>query len=52
MTAVTQACEKVTLTSSATGGESEVATGRGGESTLYDCKGRAAALAGTQQSRS
>jgi 4-amino-4-deoxy-L-arabinose transferase-like glycosyltransferase len=47
--AVTQACRKVTLTSSATGGEDEATGGRGGgsggESALYDCAGRAAALA-------
>ncbi len=50
--AVTKACVKVTLPASATGGESEAAGGRGGgESTLYDCSGRAAALLGTQQSR-
>ncbi len=52
ITAVTKACEKVTLSAGATGGESEAAGGQGGgESTLYDCSGRAAALLGTQQSR-
>jgi 4-amino-4-deoxy-L-arabinose transferase-like glycosyltransferase len=59
--AVTRACVKVTLASSSSssgtaGGESEATSGAGagagGESALYDCRGRAAALAGTQQSRS
>jgi 4-amino-4-deoxy-L-arabinose transferase-like glycosyltransferase len=49
ITAVTKACQKVTIASSAssaTGGGSESASaGAGGESTLYDCKGHAAALA-------
>jgi hypothetical protein len=49
MTAVTKVCAKVTLSSSARGGEGEAAGGRGsgqgGESALYDCSGRAAALA-------
>jgi 4-amino-4-deoxy-L-arabinose transferase-like glycosyltransferase len=45
MTAVRQACAKVTLSSSATGGEGQAAGGRGGASALYDCSGRAAALA-------
>jgi hypothetical protein len=62
MAAVTRACLKVTLPSSATGGAGEAAGGRGGspsggrggagggESTLYDCRGRAAALLGTKES--
>ncbi len=45
MAAVTRACTKVTLSSSATAGESRVAGGQGGESALYDCQGHAAALA-------
>jgi 4-amino-4-deoxy-L-arabinose transferase-like glycosyltransferase len=45
MTAVTKACTKVTLSSSATGAEGQAADGRGGASALYDCEGRAAALA-------
>jgi 4-amino-4-deoxy-L-arabinose transferase-like glycosyltransferase len=45
MAVVTRACTKVTLSSSATGVEGRVAGGQGGESALYDCKGRAAALA-------
>ncbi|MGA8362994.1 MAG: hypothetical protein WB709_00565, partial [Solirubrobacteraceae bacterium] len=45
MTAVTRACTKVTLSSSASGGEERAAGGQSGESALYDCKGRAAALA-------
>ncbi len=52
ITAVTQACRKVTLGSSATGGESAATSGGGSSSTLYDCQGRAAALLSTQQSRS
>jgi 4-amino-4-deoxy-L-arabinose transferase-like glycosyltransferase len=44
MTAVTQACAKVTLPSSATGGEGQ-AGGQAGASALYDCRGHAAALA-------
>jgi 4-amino-4-deoxy-L-arabinose transferase-like glycosyltransferase len=54
--AAAKACRKVTFassSSSAAGGESEAAgPGGGGESTLYDCRGRAAALLSTQQSRS
>jgi 4-amino-4-deoxy-L-arabinose transferase-like glycosyltransferase len=45
MTAVTQACTKVTLSSSATGGEAQATGGQGGEGALYDCRGHAAALA-------
>ena len=45
MTAVTKACTKVTLSSSASGGEGRAAGGQGGESALYDCRGHAAALA-------
>ena len=45
MTAVTRACVKVTLASSATGGEGRAAGGQSGESALYDCRGHAAALA-------
>jgi 4-amino-4-deoxy-L-arabinose transferase-like glycosyltransferase len=45
MTAVTKACTKVTLSSSATGGTGRAAGGQGGESALYDCRGHAAALA-------
>jgi 4-amino-4-deoxy-L-arabinose transferase-like glycosyltransferase len=45
MRAVTKACAKVTLASSAAGGKGPAAGGRGGESALYDCFGRAAALA-------
>ncbi len=45
MTAVTKACTRVTLSSSATGGQGQAAGGQGGESALYDCRGRAAALA-------
>ena len=49
LAAAAKACEKVTLSSSATSGEGEAASGRGGgaggESALYDCKGHAAALA-------
>jgi 4-amino-4-deoxy-L-arabinose transferase-like glycosyltransferase len=45
MTAVTKACTKATLSSSATGAEGQAAGGQGGESALYDCRGHAAALA-------
>jgi 4-amino-4-deoxy-L-arabinose transferase-like glycosyltransferase len=45
MTAVTRACAKVTLSVSASGGESGAAGGQGGEGALYDCGGHAAALA-------
>jgi 4-amino-4-deoxy-L-arabinose transferase-like glycosyltransferase len=45
MTAVTQACTKVTLASGTTAGEGQAAGGQIGESALYDCKGQAAALA-------
>ncbi len=45
MSAVARACTKVTLSSSASGGEGRAAGGQGGESTLYDCSGHAAALA-------
>jgi 4-amino-4-deoxy-L-arabinose transferase-like glycosyltransferase len=47
MTAVARACVKVTLSSSAGGGEGGAASGQGGEgaSSLYDCAGHAAALA-------
>jgi 4-amino-4-deoxy-L-arabinose transferase-like glycosyltransferase len=45
MTAVTRACTKVTLSVSASGGEGAAAGGQGGEGALYDCGGRAAALA-------
>jgi 4-amino-4-deoxy-L-arabinose transferase-like glycosyltransferase len=44
MAAVTRACTKVTLSLSANGGEGRAAGGQGGESALYDCSGRAAAL--------
>jgi len=67
MAAVAQACLKVTLPASATGGEGEATGGSGtgggagggaggsagaggAESRLYDCRGRAAALLGTQES--
>ncbi|HEY2536941.1 MAG TPA: glycosyltransferase family 39 protein [Solirubrobacteraceae bacterium] len=45
MTAVTKACTKVTLSSGASGGEGSAAGGQSGESSLYDCRGQAAALA-------
>ncbi|HWY90395.1 MAG TPA: glycosyltransferase family 39 protein [Solirubrobacteraceae bacterium] len=45
MKAVTGACTKVMLASSAAGGKGQVASGPGGESALYDCRGHAAALA-------
>jgi hypothetical protein len=45
MTAVTQVCTKVTLSSGASGGEGQAAGGQGSESALYDCEGQAAALA-------
>jgi 4-amino-4-deoxy-L-arabinose transferase-like glycosyltransferase len=45
MTAVTKVCTKVVLSSSASGGEGQAAGGQGGERTLYDCEGQAAALA-------
>ena len=44
MTAVTKVCTKVTLSPSASAGEGQAAAGQSGESTLYDCKGQAAAL--------
>jgi hypothetical protein len=56
ITAAAEACKKVTLSSSATDSAGRATNGRSGgdgeQSTLYDCKGRAAALLGTQQSRS
>ncbi len=55
LAAAAEACERVTLGSSASGAESATASGRGGsaggESALYDCKGRAAALRGRSESR-
>ena len=47
MTAVTRACAKATLSSSAGGGEGGAAGGQSGEgaSSLYDCRGHSAALA-------
>jgi 4-amino-4-deoxy-L-arabinose transferase-like glycosyltransferase len=45
MTAVTEVCTKVTLSTSASDGEGQAAGGQGGESALYDCEGQAAALA-------
>jgi len=45
MSAVTRACAKVTLSSSASGGEGQATGGPGGVSAmLYDCSGHAAAL--------
>ncbi len=44
MTAVTKACTLVTLSAGASGGEGGAAGGQGGESSLYDCRGQAAAL--------
>ena len=49
MAAVAKACERVTLSSATAGasGTSETAGGgTGAEATLYDCRGRSAALAG------
>jgi 4-amino-4-deoxy-L-arabinose transferase-like glycosyltransferase len=45
MTTVTKVCTKVTLSLSASSGEGQAAGGQGDESALYDCSGRAAALA-------
>jgi 4-amino-4-deoxy-L-arabinose transferase-like glycosyltransferase len=47
--AAAKVCQKVTLGSASASG---VGSASGGESTLYDCQGRAAALLGTQQSKS
>ncbi len=43
--AVRRTCAKVTLASSATAGEGRAAGGQSGASALYDCGGRASALA-------
>jgi 4-amino-4-deoxy-L-arabinose transferase-like glycosyltransferase len=45
MAAVAQACERVTLSTSAGTGSSASAAGSTGSGGLYDCQGRAAALA-------